>query len=64
MTSEESKQLKVGTRVYFGERADRGTVTEIQARYVIIDWDDGHKSFTSHNEMRRVERLQGRRLKA
>jgi hypothetical protein len=62
MTSEESKLLRVGTRVCFnGEQADRGTVTASQARYVTIKWDDGHQSFSSHSEMKRVERVRARK---
>jgi hypothetical protein len=58
MTGDESKLLKVGARVCFnGELTDRGTVTATQARYVTIEWDDGHKSFSSHHEMKRVERV-------
>jgi hypothetical protein len=57
MTGEQSKQLQVGTRVCFnGEQADLGAVTAIQERYVTIQWDDGHQSFTGHNAMDRVER--------
>jgi hypothetical protein len=56
MTSEQSKQLKVGARVCFnGDKSDSGTVTASHARYVTIKWDDGHESFTGHNEMKRVE---------
>jgi hypothetical protein len=58
MTSEQSKKLQVGTRVCFnGNPADVGKVTAILARYVTIKWDDGHQSFTGHNEMTRVELL-------
>jgi hypothetical protein len=58
MTPEQSKELKVGTRVCFNdERADRGTVTAIQLRYVTIKWEDGHRSYTGHKEMKRVELL-------
>ena len=58
MTPEQSKQLKVGTRVCFnGNPADGGKVITIQARYVTIKWDDGHRSFTGHKEMKRVELL-------
>ena len=53
-----SKLLKVGDRVCFnGEQSDRGVITATQARYVTIKWDDGHQSFSSHNEMKRVERV-------
>jgi hypothetical protein len=65
MTSEQSRQLKVGARVCFdGDKADRGTVTATEARYVTIKWDDGHKSLTGHNEMRRVERVLTRKSKS
>jgi hypothetical protein len=64
MTGDQSKQLKVGTRVCFnGEEADRGTVTATQARYVTIKWDDGHQSFSGHNEMKRVERVLAQKSK-
>jgi hypothetical protein len=56
MTPEQSKKLPVGTRVCFnGDQTDRGKVTSIEARYVIIKWRDGHESFTGHNAMDRVE---------
>ena len=55
MTPEQSKQLKVGTRVCFNDDpADSGKVTSIEARYVTIKWDDGLKSFSGHNAMDRV----------
>jgi hypothetical protein len=58
MTPEQSKQLKVGTRVCFnGDPADSGKVTAIQARYVTIKWQDGHQSFTGHDEMKRIDRV-------
>jgi hypothetical protein len=56
MTPEQSKDLKIGTRVCFnGVRSDGGTVTASQARYLTIRWDDGHESFTGHNEMKRID---------
>jgi hypothetical protein len=58
MTPDQSKQLKVGNRVCFnGDQTDRGTVTAIHMRYVTIKWDDGHQSYSGHNEMKRVELL-------
>jgi hypothetical protein len=58
MTSEESRQLKVGNRVCFdGEKTDQGKVIATQFRYVTIDWSDGHKSFTGHGEMSRIEQV-------
>jgi hypothetical protein len=56
MTPEQSRNLKVGTRVCFnGEQADSGTVTAIAHRFVIIKWQDGHKSYTGHGDMKRVD---------
>jgi hypothetical protein len=64
MSPEQSKQLKVGTRVCFnGEPADSGKVTAIQPRYVTIKWDDGNKSFTGHGDMKRVELVAPRGVK-
>jgi hypothetical protein len=58
MTPEQSKLLKVGARVCFNrDPEDSGEVTSIQARYVTIKWNDGHQSFTGHNEMKRIELL-------
>jgi hypothetical protein len=60
MTSEQSRQLKVGTLVCFnGDKTDRGKITAIQSRYVTIKWDDGHESHTGHNNMQRIERVLG-----
>ena len=54
MTSEQSKQLKVGTRVCFnGVRSDSGRVTASQAGY--LTWDDGHERFTGQDEMKRID---------
>ena len=56
MTPEQSKQLKVGTRVCFdGDQADGGVVIANSERYLTIRWDDGHRSYTGHKEMKRVE---------
>ena len=64
MTGDVSRNLKVGTRVCFnGEQADRGTVTATEARYVTIKWDDGHESFTGHDEMKRVELVRAHKSK-
>jgi hypothetical protein len=62
MTSEQSKQLKIGDPVCFdGDQADRGRVIALQARYVTIKWEDGHKSFTGHNDMKRVKHVVARK---
>lgn len=55
MTSEQSKKLNVGDHVYFNaEQSDHGRVTEIQARYVTVKWDDGHVVLLGHNQMQRI----------
>jgi hypothetical protein len=55
MTTDQSRNLKTGTRVCFnGDPSDRGTVTAIRLRFVTIKWDDGHQSLTGHREMGRV----------
>lgn len=62
MTTDQSKKLKVGTRVCFnGDPSDRGTVTAIRFRFVTIKWDDGHQSLTGHDEMNRVTLLGARK---
>jgi hypothetical protein len=62
MITEQSKNLKIGTLVYFnGDQADRGTVTANHLRYVTIKWKDGHQSYTGHDEMKRVELLTAKR---
>jgi hypothetical protein len=62
MTIDQSKNLKVGARVCFnGNQADRGTVTATHARYLVIKCEDGHKSYTGHGEMTRVELLAAKR---
>jgi hypothetical protein len=56
MTPEQSRKLKTGARVCFnGDQADSGTVTATETRYVTIKWDDGHRSFTGHKNMQRIE---------
>jgi hypothetical protein len=56
MTPDESRKLKLGARVCFnGDPADVGTVAAIETRYVTICWSDGHRSFTAHKDMKRVE---------
>jgi hypothetical protein len=56
MTPDESRKLKPGTRVSFnGDPADLGTVSAVEPRYVTVKWDDGHRSFTGHKNMQRIE---------
>jgi hypothetical protein len=65
MTPEQSKKLKAGTRVHFdGDPADCGTIAATNANYITVHWDDGHKSFTGHGEMTRVELAAPVRLKS
>jgi hypothetical protein len=62
MPPDQSRKLKVGTRVCFnGDQADRGTVTATQASYVTIKWEDGHQSYSGHGEMKRVDLLAAKR---
>jgi hypothetical protein len=64
MTPEQSKKLKVGNRICFnGDPADSGKVISIGARYVTIKWDDGHKSFTGHGDMKRIELVEPPKVK-
>jgi hypothetical protein len=61
MTPDKSKALKPGTRICFdGNQADRGIIKASNANYVTIKWDDGHRSFTGHREMKRIEVVQNR----
>jgi len=56
MTPEQSKKLKAGDHVCFdGDPADLGIVTATETRYVTIRREDGHRSFTGHKNMQRVE---------
>jgi hypothetical protein len=65
MTGEQSKKLKVGTRVCSnGEQADLGTVKATNWKYITIAWHDGHASFQAHDDMRRVYLVTPIKLKA
>ena len=56
MTDAESRALKPGKLVIFnGDESDSGTVTAITHRFVTIRWRDGHKSYTGHGDMKRVD---------
>jgi hypothetical protein len=58
MTGAESKQLKVGDRVCWGNTAtDLGTVTGISWSEVIVVWDDGDSSSMNHNDMGQIQRV-------
>ena len=57
MLGAESRQLKVGDRVRWGDSlTDQGTVVGTAWSGVTIDWDDGHTSSIQHNDMIKVER--------
>jgi hypothetical protein len=56
MTSEQSLKLKPGNRVCWnGDAADSGKIKATNAKYVTIEWDDGHESYTGHGDMKRVD---------
>jgi hypothetical protein len=58
MTGDQSRALKVGDRVCWGDTTtDLGTVTGTSWSEVIIVWDDGDSSSLSHNDMAQVERV-------
>ena len=58
MTGDQSRTLKVGDRVRWGETAtDLGTVVGIAWSGVTIDWDDGQTTSIRHNDMAQVERV-------
>jgi hypothetical protein len=58
MTGEQSRQLKVGDRVYW-ERSmnDLGNVVGVAWNGVTIEWDDGRTASIQHNDMARIERM-------
>jgi hypothetical protein len=56
MTGTQSRLLKVGDRVRWGDtKTDLGTVVGTAWSGVTIDWDDGHTASIRHNDMARVE---------
>jgi hypothetical protein len=57
MTGDQSRTLKVGDRVRWGEMiTDLGTVVGTSWSEVTIAWDDGEANSVSHNDMAKVER--------
>jgi hypothetical protein len=55
MTSEQSKKLKTGSRVYWqSDRKDAGTVTEATWSGVFIKWDSRCEQSIMHNDMSKV----------
>jgi hypothetical protein len=56
MTGAESRHLKVGNRVRWGDTlTDLGTVVGTAWTGVTIKWDDGHTTSIAHNDMGPVE---------
>ena len=57
MTGEQSRGLKVGERVCWdGSKNDLGRIIAASWSGVEIQWDNGKKASTLHNDMERVER--------
>jgi hypothetical protein len=55
MTTDESKSLKKGARVYWhGDAADSGTITETSWDAVTISWNNGHVAIVHHGDMREI----------
>jgi hypothetical protein len=58
MTGDQSRTLKVGDRVCWGEKTtDLGKVVATSWSEVTIKWDDGETNSVSHNDMAKVERV-------
>ena len=56
MTTDESKSLSRGARVYWhGDAADSGTITETNWNAVTIVWKNGHTAIVHHGDMREVK---------
>jgi hypothetical protein len=55
MTGDQSRALRVGARVYWGEdKNDRGTVTEQNWSGVTLKWDSRDEQPVLHNDMEMV----------
>jgi hypothetical protein len=58
MTGEQSRSLKVGDRVCWGQTVtDHGKVVATSWSEVTIRWGDGHTASIQHNDMAQVERV-------
>jgi hypothetical protein len=58
VTGEQSRLLKIGTRVcWHNDQADRGTVTETNWAGLTIKWDSRGEQTILHNDMGQVERV-------
>jgi hypothetical protein len=55
LTGTESRSLRVGARVFWGEdRNDQGTVTETNWAGVTLKWDNRSEQSILHNDMAMV----------
>jgi hypothetical protein len=55
MTGQQSRELKVGARVCWGEdRDDQGTITGKSWSGVTLKWDNRDDQSVSHNDMKMV----------
>ena len=58
MTGDQSRQLKVGDRVCWGDKtSDLGKVVGTSWSEVTISWDDGESNSVNHNDMAKIERV-------
>jgi len=58
MTVTESKDLKIGTRVFWrGDAADSGIITKTTWDAVTIAWNNGHVAVVHHGDMREIQRV-------
>ena len=58
MTVTESKDLKIGTRVFWrGDAADSGIITKATWDAVTIAWNNGHVAVVHHGDMREIQRV-------
>ena len=56
MTTDQSKSLSLGARVYWhGDAADSGTITETNWSTVTIAWKNDYTATVHHGDMREVE---------
>jgi hypothetical protein len=63
MTGDQSRGLRVGARVCWGEdKNDRGTITERSWSGVTLRWDDRDNQSVSHNDMKMVCLIAGNKV--
>jgi hypothetical protein len=55
MTGDQSRGLKIGARVCWGEdKDDQGTVTDKNWSGVVLKWDNRDNQSVSHNDMKMI----------